>query len=159
MCSLAGLTSSAWSTAGLAVDFFGVALLGFDLVRLQRAIRVQAESHVATLDEIASDHGGLEEWARELRSETRWISGNEYWDYHAEEEASYNTRAAIGQLRELTAGVGEVARHVALLTEFVAATVRSDLEAAKSSLRYSVVGLALVGVGFALQMVGTWPCS
>ena len=100
-CEILGLDQSVWSVTGLAADFSGVALPGFDLVRLQRFLRAQARSSLANFEAMASDYGGIESWADEIRKQAGWMPEHAYARYHMEDEVSYNARRAADNLAEV----------------------------------------------------------
>ena len=46
------------SPVGLSLDFVGVIFLGIDLVRVQRAMKRQANEDLARFNAMVEDHGG-----------------------------------------------------------------------------------------------------
>ncbi|MDX2237993.1 MAG: hypothetical protein NW203_10555 [Hyphomonadaceae bacterium] len=144
------------SVLGLALDLLGVFLLGFDLVRVQSRLRSDAEDRVATLDAILEDIGGIDGWAQTVSSDFR--------DWHLDEgravgiDGTFDARVAGESFREALATIAAVGTNVLMLAKMQLASVEADRATAKLSLRLSYVGLALIFVGFCLQILGyMWP--
>ncbi len=150
--------TNAWlSVTGLAIDFLGVGLLGFDLVRLQIRLRQQAKQSRAFLDGLASDYGGVPAWASEIKSSAKWTPASDYSDYHAEDETSFNSRQALEQVGEVADCAGGLAEHVAKITLFLDQDAQENDRTAFMSFWLSVVGLVFVLIGFIFQMLGSLP--
>ena len=83
-------TSTAWAPvwlnpAGLCLDFVGVLLLGFDLVRVQRSMKRQAGEDLKRFDAMVEDHGGTDEWIAFSRSGKRWFDEHNLPAYDEDE--------------------------------------------------------------------------
>ena len=158
MCEILGIGQTWWSVVGLLADFIGVGLLGFDLVRLQRFLRTHAGSNLRFLEEVASDYGGIEGWADEIRKSSDWVPEHAYSRTHAEDEVSYNARRATEQIEELATCLNGLAENVSKLVLLHSEQAEKDAAAAGRSVRISILGLSIIAIGFAMQIVGTWPC-
>jgi len=64
-----------YSIIGLILDVIGVCLLGFDLIRLQRSIRLRGKEGRARFDDLESKYGGIESWADDLKDQSRFTFG------------------------------------------------------------------------------------
>lgn len=145
-----------YSVVGLALDFVGVIFLGYDLIRLQVAIRKRTQRSRTLFDEIESDYGGIESWANDIMEQSQWIPSSAYSRYHFEDEVSYNARHALDGLRDISSAVNGLAVHIVKVTENLRDTAVQDRVLASSTLRFSIFGLAFLMVGFGLQIVGAW---
>ena len=145
-----------YSVTGLALDFVGVMLLGVDLIRLQVAIRKRAKKSRVLFDEIETEYGGIESWANDIMEQSQWIPSSAYSRYHAEDEISYNVRHAMDGLRNISSAVNGLAEHVVKITENLSDHAEQDRGLASSSFWFSIFGLALLLIGFGLQIVGAW---
>lgn len=157
-CEIIGFPQQTWTTVGLIADFVGVALLGFDLVRLQRHLRSEAQENLDKLDELAEEYGGIEAMSEEVRKGARWISSSSYERYLVQDEVSYNAERAIDKIRELADSLQGLAKHVAELMTMQLQQANHDKNTANSSVLYSLIGMTFIAAGFALQVVGSWPC-
>ena len=143
------------STVGLCADAFGAGLLGFDLIRLQHRIRREAADRQTMLEGVAEQYGGVAAWAADIKKQARWVPSSAYEDYHAEDVISYNTRNLADRAEELGDCVNGLGEHVARITEYLGEAAKSDTTTSAISIRYSIVGLALLFFGFVLQTLGT----
>lgn len=150
-------TAQYLSSIGILADFFGVILLGIDLLRVQSSLQLRASNALSHLDDIASEYGGIEGWSADIEKSARWISSHEYSDRHAEDEASFNARHLVERSKELANCVGGLAGHLSKLMKIYGVQANEDRVAARMSRILSVVGLSLVAVGFVLQLWGSWP--
>jgi len=153
------MSESWFHTAGLAIDFAGVAFLGVDLIRLQAQLKRQAANNLATLVELSSDYGGIEAWAAEIRKTATWFPELTFSDYRGEDEAAFNTRNAVERLAEVADCANGLVGHLATVTTYLGSAARESQRGAKATLRYSVVGMVLIAAGLALQLVGAWPAG
>jgi hypothetical protein len=159
MCAVFGIASGWWPVSGLIADFVGVSLLGFDLIRVQRMLRANAAAELSRFNAMAEDYGGVESWIKEIRKSTRWVNAHEYSDYQADDEISYNVRRAIEGLSETSECVSALACHLTEIVTLSQQKVEGDSVTAQSSLRLSVIGLALILIGFCGQLIGSLPCT
>src|SRR5690349_4394502 len=99
-----------WSIVGLIFDIIGVLALGFDVIRLQRALRFSARENLRVYEELEEKFGGIPEWLTELEEASRWIPGHTFQQKHAEDEVSYNARRfgdITKDVANATAGMGQ----------------------------------------------------
>jgi hypothetical protein len=153
MCHLLGLFSNLWAPVGLILDVIGVLLLGFDLVRVQKSLRTQARNDLARFEAMVKDYGGAESWLEEISKNSRWIDESAYSEHHAEDEVSYNARHAIDQLAEMAQSVSGLAEAITKIILFQKDQAEANSRIANASILYSIVGLALIFVGFLMQLV------
>jgi hypothetical protein len=144
-----------WSAIGLVLDLAGVLLLGFDLIRVQRMLRAQAAKDLARFDEMADSYGGTESWIAEIKKSARWIPESSYSDHHAQDEVSFNAERAVEKLKEAVECMEGLAQHLAEVASLQRHQAEGNREAARASLRYSIIGLVFIFFGFLFQMFGT----
>jgi hypothetical protein len=72
---------------------------------------------------------------------------------------SFNAREAKEGLSELSDCVSGLADHLAEIVTLSQKKVEGDIKTTKTSLLWSWLGLALIFVGFAGQVISSWPCS
>jgi hypothetical protein len=138
------------SVIGLTLDFSGVLFLGFDLVRVQRRLRGDAEERVSRLDAILEEIGGIDGWAETVPSDFRdwqWDEGRTVMV-----DGTFDTMQAGESFKEALDTIGAVGSHVLTLANMQLAAINTDRSTANLSLRYSYLGLALIVVGFCLQL-------
>jgi hypothetical protein len=157
-CEIIGVDQSLWSVAGLAADFAGVAMLGFDLVRLQRFLRRQARESLRNFEDMASEYGGVQGWADHLMKQASWVPEHAYSRYHMEDEVSYNARRASDNIAEVAQCLNSLAENVSELMILQHRQAQHDLATAQTSIWVSILGLLTIAIGFALQIFGAWPC-
>ena len=142
------------SRAGLTVDLAGVMLLGIDLVRVQRRLRGDAEERVTRLDAILEDIGGIDGWAETVPSDFRewqWEEGR-----IVGVDGTFNPKQTRESFEEALGIIGNEGTHVVTLAKMQVAAIDADRDTAKLSLRYSYIGLALIALGFCLQIVALY---
>ena len=157
-CEILGFSQNLWILVGLAADFIGVTLLGIDLVRLQRILRSQANDNLNDFKYMGSEYGGIEGWAEEIQKQAKWVPEHLYSDHHAEDEVSFNARKATDAIRELGGCLNALAEHVSKLMMLQYHQAEHDVVTARTSLRFSIIGLTIIAIGFAMQIVGIAPC-
>ena len=153
MCHLLALLSNLWTPIGLILDVIGVLLLGFDLVRVQKSLRTQARNDLARFKAMVEDYGGAESWLEEIAKNSRWIDESAYSEKHTEDEVSYNARHAIDQLGELAQSVSGLAEAITKIILFQKEQAEANSRIANASILYSILGLALIFVGFLMQLI------
>ncbi|WP_428990834.1 hypothetical protein [Methylocapsa aurea] len=158
MCSIFGIESNWWSVTGLAADFIGVMLLGYDLVRVQRLLRENAIAERDYFNDMVEKYGGVESWTEQIKKDARWIRSAEYEDYHAEDEISYNAKQGIETLSDLAESIHALAKHVSEIVSLSEKKLNSDSTTASASLLLSYMGLCFILLGFFGQLIGSWPC-
>lgn len=139
------------SITGLALDLAGVLLLGVDLVRVQRRLRGDAEERVSRLDEILEEIGGIDGWAETVPSDFRewqWEEGRTVMV-----PGTFDPEQTRESFQEALSTISAVGSHVLTLANMQLAAIDADRSTANLSLRYSYVGLALVALGFVLQIL------
>jgi len=140
------------SAVGLLLDLIGVMLLGIDLIRVQRHQRNDAIDRLARLENILEGIGGLDGWAKTVRSDFR------DWDWDEGRtvmlDGTFDPRAARESVQEIAETVSVVGTHVVTLAQMQTATIDADRSAADVSLKFAYFGLALILAGFAMQL---WP--
>jgi len=159
MCSLFGVESNWWSVAGLAADFVGVLLLGYDLVRVQGLLRSNAIAERDHFNAMADNYGGVESWTQEIKKNARWVRSAEYERYHAEDEVSFNVQQTVETLSELAESVNALAKHLSEIVSLNEKKLEGDSATAKTSLFLSYLGLCFILLGFLGQLIGSWPCA
>lgn len=112
MADIFGVSGEYYSVAGLALDAFGVFLLGYDLIHLQSSSKKRAADNINNIEEMSEEYGGIQSWAEDIKKSTRWIDSNEYSRHHAEDEISFNARHTTNQMKELGSCVEGLAEHL-----------------------------------------------
>lgn len=158
MCEILGIPGNYWSVTGLAADFVGVGLLGFDLVRLQRLVRRRAREGLAKIEAMADDYGGIESWAAEIKDSAKWIPQHAYSRYHLEDEVSYNARQNREDIGNIASCVNGLAEHLSRIMLLYSEQAKDDFKTTRISLHFSIAGIVIIGAGFLLQIVGAWGC-
>lgn len=142
----------ALSVGGLVLDLVGVMMLGADLVRVQRKLRSDASDRLSALTVVVEGAGGLECFLKSVSGDFR--------EYYREEgqflpsSGTFDHGAAERSLNDVKDGINGLADHVGTVARMMAATVESDEQTARMSLRVTYGGLVLILLGFALQAVG-----
>lgn len=134
---------------GLLLDVGGVLLLGYDLVRVQRRLRGDAEDRISHLERILDEIGGIDGWAATVPNDFRewqWEEGRTVMV-----PDTFDARQARESFQEALETIGIVGTHVLTLSKMQMAGIDADRSTAKLSLRYSYRGLGLIVVGFCLQ--------
>lgn len=142
-------------TCGLILDLFGVLFLGYDLIRLQSAIKKRAKDRRVEFDSIESDYGGIESWTHEIMQQSEWTSSDIYSRYYAEEEVVFNVRNALEGLRNISDAVNGLSSQIIRITKIIRDNIIEDEELAATSNRLSILGLVLLVLGFGIQIYGT----
>ena len=137
---------------GLVFDMIGVILLGIDLILVQRTLKLQATQRRDELDAFLEEFGGIESWASEIGKQSRWVQQAEYSDYHAEDEVSYNASRSAENTKELARSVESVSQWMTGLVKLHLKESQIGETAAKSSLRFTAIGLFLIVTGFSMQI-------
>lgn len=138
------------SVLGLILDLSGVLLLGTDLVRVQRRLRSDAEERVFRLDEILEEIGGIDGWSKTVPSDFR--------EWQWEEGRTVMLRGTFDPIRaresfqDALDTISLVGTQVVTLAKIQMASIDADRATASLSLRYSYIGLALILIGFCMQI-------
>lgn len=133
----------------------GVLALGFDLVRLQSAIRNSADATLSAYLNLEEQFGGSADWLKDIQKSVRWIPGHAFQDRHAEDEVSYNARRLADLTKEAADAAGGVGEYTIALANLLSTRAEEDAKLAQTSLVFSAVGLGLIVIGFSLQIYGT----
>lgn len=147
-----------WSVTGLMCDMAGVGLLTADLVRLQTHLRTASRELVDAVDEFRSDYGGVSDaLGRSAKLARTWRPGAWEMDHVADDEMTQVFDVVREELAETATMSKAIYELVERLTGILGERASDDLRTALVSLRFTIVGLVLIGVGFALQLIGSWP--
>ena len=150
------VSSSNFSSLGLALDLVGVLLLGIDLVRVQiHSIEGVNELKVRILDNQESLGFAVDDLKDTSSKLGRWISEHEYSDYHAEDEVSYNVREMRDQSKELSEHIEFITGTISDLSKALEGSAAASEQIANTSLFMAKTGLALIVAGFILQLCGS----
>ena len=142
----------ALSVSGLVLDLVGVMMLGADLVRVQRKLRSDASDRLSALTEVVEGAGGMERFLKSISGDFREYYGDE--GQFLPSAGTFDHDAAERSLDEVKDGINGLADHVGTVARMMAATVGSDEQTARMSLRVTYGGLVLILLGFALQAAG-----
>jgi hypothetical protein len=138
-----------WVTlAGLALDFVGVLLLAFDLIRLQRDLRTGAANDLKALRDFDEETGGIADWMKRTEAEARRHQSRLTWDDFKESDT---LNSQVQDIANSVSGIGE---YITKVTHFQIDRARTEDLRAKRTYWVSLWGLAFVVLGFALQGVG-----
>jgi hypothetical protein len=138
------------SISGLALDLTGVLLLGFDLVRIQRRLHSESKDRISSLDTILEEIGGIDGWADTVASDFRewqWEEGRTVMV-----PGTFDPERARVSFEEALGTISAVGTHVLTLAKMQLAAIDADRDTANLSLRFSYLGIALIIIGFCLQM-------
>ena len=139
---------------GLGLDFLGVGLLGIDLIRIQNALRTAAKVRISRLEEIADEYGGVEEWAIDIGRNANWAEHADIGEGLYEPiPGAFDADAASSSFGQAMQAVSAMATRSTAVADLVLASYIEDRKNARSSLIFSYVGLALILLGFSLQIV------
>lgn len=143
-----------WIVAGLASDLVGVALLGVDLVRVQRALRGQAAEAEAKLQALEDEWGNTSEELDRLSKEAdKWYTPP---SSYGDGEERYNAQALRSAVTEIAGVAGVTAGHFESVAKALRVTATRERLLSTGSLRFSYAGVVLLVAGFILQIVGAW---
>ena len=156
-CFLLEIDTGWWSSSGLALDLIGVSLLGYDLIRVQRKMRNEAKQSLSEYERLIQENGGFDEYIAEIKRNSRWVSSHEYSDYHAEDEVSFNARQSQQQMQELADCSDSLADHVSEIVKIYRDQTERDKKLSDVSIKYSVLGIVFIVIGFAFQLVANIP--
>ena len=136
---------------GLVFDVTGVLMLGFDLVRVQRKLRADAEERLATLNEVTDAAGGLDGFLKSISGDWREY---EYDEGAMIPRGGFDHKSAERSFGEVKDGINSLANNLYTVASMMVATVESDRKAAGMSLWVTYMGLLSIVAGFALQFAG-----
>lgn len=138
------------SICGLISDLSGVLMLGFDLVRVQRKLRADAEERLCSLNEVADAAGGLDNFLASISGDWREYERDDGGYFPV--AGTFDYSSAKQSLQELKDGINGLADNLGTVATVMVAGVERDRETAGMSLKVTYCGLALIVVGFLLQV-------
>lgn len=140
------------SITGLALDLAGVMMLGFDLVRVQRKLRTDAENRLAALSEVVESTEGIDAFLKNISADWRsYVDIGE--GMYKPESGSFDPAAAEHSLDDIKSGISGLAGDLRTLARMMLVSVESDRKTVNLSLGMSYGGLVLIGLGFLLQIL------
>lgn len=137
---------------GLLLDVIGVLILGFDLLHLQRRLRVEAQDRLATIQEILDNHSNTEGWLSDIAKQADWREGSMEegrWEPHG---GTFDYETAKSSFGELSDTVASVAADMKVLATLNYVSVEADRKTANRSVWLTGLGLTLIAIGFAFQI-------
>ena len=140
-------------TAGLVADLIGVLFLGFDVIKIQRNLRQSAQEKFDGANEVLGDYDQFGDWVKEVKRNADWRD----WDYE-EGQVSYRAGtfdhdAAERSISDIMLAISNVNESLSKIAEITVDGAIQDQHTAERSLKMSYMGLALITIGFALQIV------
>jgi hypothetical protein len=144
-----------WSLIGLLLDLIGVFALGYDLVRIQRAMLVSARANLDAYMQFDADFGGTADWLNDLKKSLRWVKGSEFQEHHAQEEVSYNAERVVELAKDVADAAAGLGEYLIGLAAILRTRAGEDVNASGTSLKFSYLGLGLIFAGFLLQFHGS----
>jgi uncharacterized membrane protein YidH (DUF202 family) len=146
------ITSVHLVLVGLFLDLIGVLLLGVDVLHVQRTLK---KSATEVLDKVHSVFDEADEAGRSLRDVAfdhrhyDWDEGQVvYFQDSFDEKAARRSQVALNQsISNLTKGLSQLA-------DIVLTGADAQEASANLSRKRTLVGLGLIIVGFALQIIG-----
>jgi len=139
---------------GLVLDLLGVLMLGFDLLRLQAKLRRQARADHRLYLELSHDYEEVERSAVRLRGLSAYAERDGRLDRASDEEIAFNVKNLASRVPEITGALAALGDRAERLTAHLIERNRAAHENARGTLRLTALGLILITVGFALQIVG-----
>jgi hypothetical protein len=138
------------SAIGLALDLIGVMMLGVDLVRVQRNLRHDAEERLSALRDVTEGVGGIDRFLKTVSGDFREYERDE--GAYSPRHGTFDSDSAERSIEELKDGINSVADNVGILAAMIVAGVEGDRKTVSKSLIFSYAGLALILLGFGLQI-------
>lgn len=133
-------------------------MLGFDLIKVQISQRFVASKNREALENLTLGYGGISSWAHDIKKSTRWTRSSEFQRHHVEDEVAYNARRAHDSMKDIADCVSGLGEHLAGVVEIMEKSSQNEISSARRSYILSIIGIMIIAVGFAFQMVGTIPC-
>ena len=128
-------------------------LLGFDVLRIQRRLEKDADDRWSTWQSVLEENGYLVNELTDLRSKSDWRE----WHLHEGVQmldGTIDSKAAQEAFQGLIDANNEQSRLLDVLSNALALVAKSDADNAKASITYTRMGLALIALGFVLQIIG-----
>ncbi len=139
---------------GLALDFVGVALLGFDLVRLQIGMKRSAERRLAEVRDVLDEYREIGDWVEDIAKNAYWTEFHNTEGFMYEPSpGTFDPAAAQASFKDAMDAVSVNALKIEVVGKVVMAGYQEDQRSANASLWVSFTGLALILVGFSLQIL------
>jgi hypothetical protein len=139
------------SAFGLMGDLLGVLILGFDLLRLQSSLRLEARARADLIKKLYDELVPAEQWADSIQLHATSLK----WSRRGGEMDD-----VIGTLPVALEEVADTCKFLAVrlgaLGQLEARRSEQDGRSAVLSFRLSWIGLALIFLGFLLQLAGTF---
>jgi hypothetical protein len=147
------------SPVGLTFDLAGVGLLSFDLIRIQRGLKVQANRRIEHVQGLIDEYGDVEHKLDEIANEMGWQHYNFEEGRPVPDYDSFDPDLLVRLASRAGSAFETVRSYLKGLSEFFIEVEDEEWTTARASLRYSYVGLLLIVLGFVLQLLGTLPPS
>lgn len=141
---------------GLILDLVGVLLLGVDVLRIQWRLRREARDRLASLAEVFDGYENLERWMDELARNADWREHERDEGRYVPVSGTFDPGAARESITEITRQISELGSDIAKLAQLQMAAANADRKTAGISLAYTFTGLAMIVVGFALQIIAQY---
>jgi hypothetical protein len=137
------------SAVGLVIDLTGVLVLGYDLLRLQRSLRSEAKERSLEIKELYDGYVPAAEWADEIKTRASRLTCRSSRDMIASGDD-----ALSDGLNEVAEALDFIAVRIASLAKLERHRSERDEQSARASFKLSGFGLALILLGFFVQLVG-----
>ncbi len=145
------------SIAGLVLDFIGVIMLGYDLVRVQRKLKDDAWDRLSTLNEATESAGGVERFLKSI--DTDWREYEREDGGYTPQYGTFDYQSAQRSIEELKDGINGLADNLHSVAKMMLAGVENDQATAGLSLKVTYTGLVFILLGFAFQICGYLPAE
>ncbi len=139
------------ASVGLLLDLIGVLLLGFDVLHVQKSVRKSANDVLNKVHSVFEDSESAGSSVREVAFDHRhydWDEGQVVYF-----EGTFDERTARRAAEALTETVSSMAKGMTQLADIVIEGAVAQEELANLSRKRTFIGLTLIVVGFALQII------
>lgn len=129
------------------MDMIGVLVLGYDVFSLQNFVRNSAEENMKYLKSHFGNFSGLD-------SHSNWKTGSESeglfeWD------GGVDVEAAQRDFERMRDRVIDIADSNHSIISFLEESAEAQVASSQKSIRWTIVGMVLIFVGFGLQIAAT----
>jgi hypothetical protein len=138
------------SAIGLILDLVGVLMLGIDLVRVQRKLRLDADDRLSSLQDVTEGVGGIDRFLKSVSADFREFERDE--GQYFPRSGTFDFASAERSFEEMKDSINGLADQVGTLAAMLNTSVEGDRKTATMSLIVSYLGLLFVIVGFGLQI-------